>query len=562
MKKFKKLFHSAVIFLAILIVVNLCISCKKKEGFNGADSGWLNHFHPGANIGGFDWGSNGCKPGTDVTHNYACITKDAIDFAKKSGFSILRFPILPCRIFKNTHQLDSTSVEYSESLFSNLFTGTTQCGQDTPWNEGSYIPAVKYALKNGMKVIIDVHNNMPDPANGLNVAGSNLTQAQYTNMWDLISKYVVNNVDNYQNILFELFNEPTGGPINNTPSASNQSEYDNKFQLPAIKAIRNNTKDNYILVTTFGNYSGVHAWNDDGTLPALVSNLVKSGYTSSSTDKILIAGHQYCDSAGPYAGQAAGCAPDLFSKEMRSQWLTETTKALTQDGAADFKWFQTEGNVWCSDLECSGGNLYRNWLAALKDDPSCVGFTLWLLVNNANQSAKMFPMIFGNDPGQIDIYNGIYPNKNGYYQFPYEEVPEPPPSPTPKPSPPPPTPKPGPPHHHPPGPPHHHPPGPPHHHPPGPPPPSGGSAALYGQCGGKNWMGPTSCPKGSICHVQNPYYSQCIPKSPSGPPPGPPPSGGCAQKYGQCGGKVWTGPTCCVKGSSCKVQSDYYSQCL
>ena len=54
-------------------------------------------------------------------------------------------------------------------------------------------------------------------------------------------------------------------------------------------------------------------------------------------------------------------------------------------------------------------------------------------------------------------------------------------------------------------------PGPPHHHPPGPPPPSGGSAALYGQCGGKGWTGPTSCVKGSICHVQSPYYSQCLP---------------------------------------------------
>ncbi|KAK7756302.1 glycoside hydrolase 61 [Diatrype stigma] len=41
--------------------------------------------------------------------------------------------------------------------------------------------------------------------------------------------------------------------------------------------------------------------------------------------------------------------------------------------------------------------------------------------------------------------------------------------------------------------------------------PTGGvsAAALYGQCGGKNWTGATSCAEGT-CKVQNPYYSQCI----------------------------------------------------
>ncbi|KAJ3039253.1 hypothetical protein HDV00_012492 [Rhizophlyctis rosea] len=35
----------------------------------------------------------------------------------------------------------------------------------------------------------------------------------------------------------------------------------------------------------------------------------------------------------------------------------------------------------------------------------------------------------------------------------------------------------------------------------------------------------------------------------------------CAQLYGQCGGQGYTGPTCCASGS-CKVQNQYYSQCL
>jgi lytic cellulose monooxygenase (C1-hydroxylating) len=39
---------------------------------------------------------------------------------------------------------------------------------------------------------------------------------------------------------------------------------------------------------------------------------------------------------------------------------------------------------------------------------------------------------------------------------------------------------------------------------------NGSAAALYGQCGGSGWSGPTSCQSGT-CKVQNPYYSQCVP---------------------------------------------------
>ncbi|CAJ2506480.1 Uu.00g006100.m01.CDS01 [Anthostomella pinea] len=38
---------------------------------------------------------------------------------------------------------------------------------------------------------------------------------------------------------------------------------------------------------------------------------------------------------------------------------------------------------------------------------------------------------------------------------------------------------------------------------------SSGVAALYGQCGGKNWTGATSCSEGT-CTNMNPYYFQCV----------------------------------------------------
>lgn len=38
----------------------------------------------------------------------------------------------------------------------------------------------------------------------------------------------------------------------------------------------------------------------------------------------------------------------------------------------------------------------------------------------------------------------------------------------------------------------------------------GGSVALYGQCGGQGYTGPTTCASGT-CKVSNQWYSQCLP---------------------------------------------------
>ncbi|CAE6478244.1 unnamed protein product [Rhizoctonia solani] len=39
-------------------------------------------------------------------------------------------------------------------------------------------------------------------------------------------------------------------------------------------------------------------------------------------------------------------------------------------------------------------------------------------------------------------------------------------------------------------------------------------------------------------------------------------SSGSVAKYGQCGGRGYSGPTQCASGSSCKVNNEWYSQCL
>ena len=77
-------------------------------------------------------------------------------------------------------------------------------------------------------------------------------------------------------------------------------------------------------------------------------------------------------------------------------------------------------------------------------------------------------------------------------------------------------------------------------------PPAAGVAALYGQCGGQTYKGPTACPAGSTCTFNNgqsqylffwigglirvsvAYYSQCIPSANF--------AGSGVALYGQCGG--------------------------
>ncbi|KAM3077026.1 hypothetical protein ACMFMG_003507 [Clarireedia jacksonii] len=42
--------------------------------------------------------------------------------------------------------------------------------------------------------------------------------------------------------------------------------------------------------------------------------------------------------------------------------------------------------------------------------------------------------------------------------------------------------------------------------------PSGTGAPVkeYNRCGGIGYTGPTNCVEGTVCKVQNPYYSQCV----------------------------------------------------
>lgn len=84
----------------------------------------------------------------------------------------------------------------------------------------------------------------------------------------------------------------------------------------------------------------------------------------------------------------------------------------------------------------------------------------------------------------------------------------------------------------------------------------------WDQCGGKTFTGDTCCPSYDTCKWVNGYYSQCQPETLCLNP-----------EYGQCGGfdnhqppRPWTPAynhsTCCPPSFDCVKKDQYYSQCM
>ncbi|CAF4566302.1 unnamed protein product [Rotaria sp. Silwood1] len=91
--------------------------------------------------------------------------------------------------------------------------------------------------------------------------------------------------------------------------------------------------------------------------------------------------------------------------------------------------------------------------------------------------------------------------------------------------------------------------------------------AQWGQCGGISYTGSKDCCAPYVCQYSNPWYSQCLTgqtqsrKTTISPRSRTSVKKGCSALWQQCGGIGWTGPTCCDQ-STCVVGNPYYSQCL
>ncbi|CAF2616788.1 unnamed protein product [Rotaria sp. Silwood2] len=87
----------------------------------------------------------------------------------------------------------------------------------------------------------------------------------------------------------------------------------------------------------------------------------------------------------------------------------------------------------------------------------------------------------------------------------------------------------------------------------------------WGQCDGIGYTGSKDCCAPCVCQYSNPWYSQCLTGSTQSTAISSSSSSsvnqGCSALWEQCGGIGWTGPTCCYQ-STCVVSNPYYSQCL
>ena len=364
---------------------NYDTACQKNDIVSLPDEEVKNvstDFFVGANIQGFSLGSN-------IAGDYNNYT---IKFAIQSNMNIIRMPFKPAIMF--------TVTGINTLSFNDVW--DTGCSKMSNWGTGSYIKQVEYALEKGLTVIIDAHD--ADNNNSLqSVYKSNkvsLTDKLFIAMWNMIANYFNKNLSKHVNnnkVWLELYNEPMNAP----DTTIDYKSYNEKYQLLAYNTIYGINRNFKVLVTTYGNWSGIHDWycNHD--------NLQDLVNTFNKKDNVIIAGHQYCDP--DYSGQTSDCKEEKFNQNYFCNWINNLETIIKPSG---LKWFLSEGGVTC-DKTSSNCNLYYDWLMYItQNSPSCLGFTTWVMEPVVSNNPKN--MIFGPYSAWVNAYsnNEPYP-KNG-----------------------------------------------------------------------------------------------------------------------------------------------------
>ena len=361
-------------------------------------------FFVGTNIQGFSLGNNVAGDYDNYT------TKVAIN----SNMNIIRMPFKPATMFTIDNTTSPPSLKFKDYWDSN------GCAENYGWGKGSYIPQIKYALDHGLTVIIDAHD--ADGSLNSKFGKTNnvpLSSSLFIAMWKKIANYFNNN-DNFKDhvnknkLWLELYNEPMNSP---NDEVTNTQTYTNKYQIPAYTAIMDINQNFKVLVTTYGNWSGVHDWYcNQQNFKDLVSAF-------SGKNNVIIAGHQYCDtkldSSGNkihYSGQAQGCDQTIFNENYFCKWIKFIEKTLSGSG---LKWFLSEGGATCFYDDHSCG-LFNTWLNNITTKSnSCMGFTTWLMSPIQANTPKN--MEFGPYVPWISSYkdNNPYP-KNSTKDYLYD----------------------------------------------------------------------------------------------------------------------------------------------
>lgn len=427
--------------------------------------GFLNGHSKGVNITGFDnRGSDGLN-GIDaksqspfltdailVQQHYAITTIDPSfnNYIIDNSIQIARLPVMPFFIFKrNPYPFIEGSSALSpifDGVYSNdcdckekpyIYKGENWCPGGMKCNDNSgvwtggcpnYLLAIKNLIRQKIFCIIDIHSDGYNLCSLSDNKGVPMSPENFIAMWQHIAYYIFTNLppEEHKYIIFELCNEPVGDdyclPISGcNAQAGNktcQQNYDLLYQIPTIKAIKaleieySNGVSHIIMVTTYNNWSGVHFWpqggNHDGTLDQLATDLSTAGYSNSIKNKVIIAGHQYCDSN--YSGEGPDCMQGFAYKA--KDWLTGIDNILTPH---NLLWFQTEGNIMANGTALTNQKEYKNYLASLEKNKSNIGYTLWFMNSSSliytQRNVGLGNMNFPNNKdnySKIYKYNGIY----------------------------------------------------------------------------------------------------------------------------------------------------------
>jgi len=371
-------------------------------------------FFVGTNIQGFSLGSNVAGDYDNYT------TKVAIN----SNMNIIRMPFKPATMFTIDNTTSPPSLKFTKYWDSN------GCATNYGWGKGSYIPQIKYALDHGLTVIIDAHDADGGSLNSefdIDKDHKNnvpLSSKLFIAMWNKIANYFNDNDNlkdhvNNNKVWFELYNEPMNSPNN---EVNDTKTYTEKYQLPAYNDINNINSNFKVLVTTYGNWSGVHDWYCN---PQNLTDLV-SAFTFTGNNNVIIAGHQYCDSktdasggkTNIYSGQAQGCDETIFNDNYFCKWVEFIEKTLNSK-VPGLKWFLSEGGATCFEEDTTCG-YFNEWLQYITTkSKSCMGFTTWVMSPVISNHPKN--MEFGPYVPWISSYkdNNPYP-KNSTKEYLYD----------------------------------------------------------------------------------------------------------------------------------------------
>ena len=446
---------------------------KNLYGYDGISPCWGDQ--PNIKYDNYDWVEKGTNKIANILkqkdYTYCTDINDLqVDNIKSSGARVLRLGAVPYFLFKDMYELDKrlNLNNITENMKSYIAIINTYCNNNIycivdPFHSDSYNLC---SINNPILVQDIFYPDRSIKKNSMTNKWEPLTSRQFINAWSIIVKLLKEKISpKYQKyLLLELCNEPGGeaessnediessvgniikgcnsiigcnmgsgnGGDNQTFNSNKncQDIYDNSYQIPTIKAIRQIIPNIPIIVATYNTWTGgaytfgsniPNNWypyncgkgkctpdnymkdcipthyNTDGDLVgcglgmifSLLNNLKSHNLVGQPHNNIILAIHQYADTDIINYGQ--------------SQYIIDTYDKYLSP--LNMKWFITEGNF--NNYDSNSTKCYVKYLESMKNSTSFLGYTLFLNYYNFindNHNSKIF---FYDDNNNLKRYGSF-----------------------------------------------------------------------------------------------------------------------------------------------------------